>query len=178
MTIYLKHPSRQDGEDWPLPPTRDAIASWEAGTATLPADYIHFMMSYNGGSVYPMHFDIGIDEEIADIWDVPDQSLVAMFFDWAKFVKTNAYIGPERKHMLQIGVDTDSSFLGLSPDGQVVHIWRNFPGAWDEEDDGPMPVTVLAPDFRSFLRILDDRDGVAPRWNLPQDLEAARIITF
>jgi hypothetical protein len=154
------------------------IAAWEAENTRLSEDYVQFLATYNGGTVYPMQFSTGLDEDIADEWDVPTDTGVDMLHDWATFVSVNARNDVRRKHMLQIGVDFESSSIGLAPDGRVVHLWRNFPGAWDEEDDGPLPVTVLAPDFRSFLLGLEDRDGTAPRWNVPRDLETAQQVTF
>lgn len=110
----------------------------------------------------PSQVSTWLNEYIADGWGLPTDSGVDMLHDWAKFGSVNSYEEDvRRKHMLQIGVDFESSSIGLAPDGRVVHLWRNFPGAWDEEDDGPLPVTVLAPDFQSFLSGLEDRDGTA-----------------
>ncbi|MEJ6402217.1 SMI1/KNR4 family protein [Yoonia sp. 2307UL14-13] len=176
MTIYLKHMPNSAGDPWPAAPQPDTIAGWEAANITLPEAYRAFMLRYNGGAIYPLEFEITINEDAADMLDIPAESGVDILFDWNTFQQTNTQTQPWRDYMIAIGYDTTSSIIGLGSDGRVLYWWRNLANEWEVEDDGPYPVGVLGNDFQGFI---EDLSGdTAPRWNLPGDLDNAMKIEF
>lgn len=183
--LYLKHPPRSEGGEWPAPPSPEAISEWVGANQPLPEDYKAFLLKYNGGTVYPLEFDNNVDEDAADILDIEATTGVDILFDWDRFVEINGYSGKAwRQFMVAIGYDTTSSIIGLSilPEnaGSVLYWWRNLPDAWEEDEDGPMPIGHVAEDFRDFLfqKLYASEGGGHPRWVLPQDLEKAQTVAL
>lgn len=183
--VHLQHPPYLgDSEVWPLPPEPELISAWESENITLPKDYKTFILKYNGGAVYPLEFNNNIDLDVADENDIETLVSVDVLFDWNEFQQKNSSnIGDWSRKMVAIGYDVTSSLIGISiePDtnGSIVYWWRNSEG-WDEEDDGPLPFGIIANNFREFIfeKLFISEGGGHPRWQLPKDLETARVVEF
>ncbi|RJE82569.1 SMI1/KNR4 family protein [Paracoccus onubensis] len=182
--VKLRHPPySSDEESWPENPSIDAIKKWEIDSGkSLPSDYKSFMAKYNGGALYPLEFKNNVDEEVADENDIEEITGLDLLFDWNTFAKwnsSNPSIWAE-SHVV-IGLDSGSNLICISTDGnsygRIIFWWRNAQD-WDVEDDGPLPIGIVANDFREFVfeKLFVSEDGGSPRWQLPGDLEKAEIV--
>lgn len=183
MTTYLQHPPTDDGGPWPTPPSALELSHWEAAHVALPEDYKRFLIKYNGGSIYPSDFYTGLSAEVADKFDVDKHTTVSILFDWQDFLATNAGGTRDWQHfMLAIGHDIGAGLIGIStaPEtlGSVVYWSLDLSNKWDL-DKGPIPIGAIAPSFSSFLfEALHSEHGVAFRWDLPEDLETAYVVSL
>jgi hypothetical protein len=165
------------------PPSRAEIAAWEAGNTRLPEDYVAFLMGYNGGTVFPMHFRhniAGADEA----FDLEDVLAVDILFTWDAFVQDNSATKLDwRADHVTIGFECAYGYLALSlrpAEFGAVRFWHRNVAGWDEDDDGPLPIGTIAPSFREFIAValFDDPDGGTPRWSIPRDLQMATKVSF
>jgi hypothetical protein len=166
------------------PPSRAEIAAWEAeNNIRLPQDYVAFLMTHNGGTVYPMHFRHNI-ADADELLDLEEILAVDILFTWDAFVKDNSAtrLGWRADHVA-IGYECACGTLALSLRANefgAVRFWHRNVATWDEEEDGPMPIGTIAPSFRDFIfaALFDDPDGGTPRWSIPRDLQTATKVNF
>ncbi len=164
-------------------PSRDEIAVWETANGPLPDDYIAFMMAHNGGTVYPMAFRNNVTNA-PDWLDLEPTGSVDNFFTWDDFVEANGFLKIDWRveHVIvAYGNEGGSILVSQRPqDHGAVRYWPRNVADWDEEADGPLPVSTLAPTFRDFIftALYVDEDGGTPRWYIPRDLETATKVAF
>jgi hypothetical protein len=164
-------------------PNRAEIAAWEGANTRLPEDYIAFVMAHNGGTVYPMHFRHNIPDA-DELLDLEEVLAVDILFTWDAFVQDNSATRLAwRTDHVAIGFECAYGYLALSlrpEEFGAVRFWHRNVAHWDEEEDGPMPIGMIAPSFRDFIfaALFDDPDGGTPRWSIPSDLATAVKVSF
>lgn len=161
------HPLQDAGT---APPTAEGIATWEKENKTLPADYVRFMLKYDGGFLNPDMFRLNAIDPEDWLDDVDDPTQLDHLYSWQTFVKKNGFKGEVWSDThVAIGEDISSSsiLLDLAGDapGSLIFWYRNNDG-WDE-DDGPVPIGYLAPTFTDFVTnaLTANPDGPDSRWS-------------
>jgi len=136
------------------------LLAWETSAGDrLPGDYRSFMLRFNGGSLRPFAFELGIPD-----WNFTDKvHALNHLFDWAEVGKRSQWtlepalrnIPPDR---LAIGATTSELTLALSTDPSrfgAIDAWvRDTFNVWGE--GGNTRVVPVAPSFTAFLAMLRD----------------------
>lgn len=151
-------------------PSNEIIANWEAQNVPLPAGYKRFMLKYDGGFIYPDMFRLNVDDPDDWLEDVDDPTQLNTIDSWKTFVERNARkdeIYSNTHVVIGSDITSNSILIDISGEhpGSVVFWYRNN-DSWDE-DDGPVPIGILAPSFEVFLKetLFARPDGPDSRWS-------------
>jgi SMI1-KNR4 cell-wall len=190
IEVFIKPiPESQDGTGFPpflppkAPPSRLEIAAWESAYGRLPNDYVDFLMAYNGGTVFPAHFDHKVID--APEWLCLEAvESIDCFLTWDRFVQVNAFDGYDWRQDHVLVADCNSGGCLLlsmrAQDHGAVRYWPNNLAGWDVAEDGPLPVATVATTLRGFFatELFTAAENSTPRWHIPRDLATATKIGF
>lgn len=164
------------------PVAHEQIVEWERENQALPQEYKDFMSNYNGGFIFPDHFEHNVEDE--DDWVEADSPTVLNHvYSWQDFVEKQSFKGNEwRTHFIAVAEDITGSLILLSSRdddfGHVYYWWRNNDN-WDE-DDGPIPLGHLASSFKDFLftTLFENEEGPTGRWGVKSFFDGASALNF